>query len=89
VVVRWWPVFVIVSFVFKVSKKINKMEGIKSVIRTYQRRLMEMPYVATTSYGRIALGDDGDANKLFLTYLFGDKQVGLQFLKDVGLFAAR
>jgi hypothetical protein len=31
-----------------------------------------------------SLGDDGDANKLFLTYLI-DMVVGIQFLKDVGL----
>ena len=60
-------------------------EHIKSVISTYQRRLVEMPYVPRTSYRRVSLGDDGDANKLFLTYLFSDKDLGIQFLKDVGL----
>jgi hypothetical protein len=47
---------------------------------------MGMPYVPKTSYGRASLGDDGEANKLFLTF-FSD--TGIQFLKDVGCFAAR
>ena len=45
-----------------------------------------MPYVPKTSYGRALLGDDGEANKLFLTFLFSDTDLGIQFLKDVGLF---
>jgi hypothetical protein len=65
------------------------VEAMKNVISTYQRRLMEMQYVAATSYGRNALGDDGVANKLFLTYLFGSKEVGIQFLKDVGLIRSK
>ena len=65
-----------------------EMEHIKSVISTYQRRLVEMPYVPT-SYRRASLGGDGDANKLFLTYLHNDKDLGIQFLKDVGLLHSR
>ena len=66
------------------------VDEIKSVISTYQRRLMEMPYVPKTSYGRASLGDDGEANKLFLTFLFSDTDLGIQFLKDVPIcFAAR
>jgi hypothetical protein len=61
------------------------VEEIKNVITTYQRCLMEMPYIPATSYGRNALGDEGDANELFLTYLFGNKEGGIQFLKDVEL----
>jgi len=62
------------------------VEHIKSVISTYQRRLVEMAHVPRTSYGRASLGSDGDANRLFLTYLYSDKDFGIQFLKDVGLF---
>jgi hypothetical protein len=47
--------------------------------------LMEMPYMPKTSYGRASLGDDGEINKLFLTCLFSDMDVGIQFLKDVNL----
>jgi hypothetical protein len=46
---------------------------------------MEMPYVPAAYYERTALGDDCDVNKLFLRYLFSDKEVGIEFLKDVGL----
>jgi len=44
-----------------------------------------MPYVLKPSYGRASLGDDGKANKLFLTFLFSDEDLGIQVLKDVGL----
>jgi hypothetical protein len=50
---------------------------IKSVISTYQQRQMENPYVLKTSYGRTSLGDDGEANKLFLTFLFSDTDLGI------------
>jgi hypothetical protein len=43
---------------------------------------VEMSFVHATSYVRTALGDDYDVNKLFLTYLFSNKEVGIQFLKD-------
>jgi hypothetical protein len=42
--------------------------------------------VPKTSYGCASLGDDGEANKLFLTLLHSDTDLGIQFLKDVGLF---
>ena len=50
---------------------------------------MEMPFVPKTSYGRASLGDDGEANKLFLTFLFSDTDLGIQFLKDVGLLRSK
>jgi hypothetical protein len=64
-------------------------EEIKAVISTYHRRLMEMPYVPKISYGRTSLGDDSEANKLFLTFLFSDMDVGIQFLKDMKLFRSK
>jgi hypothetical protein len=76
-------VFIVLKFVFET------VDEIKSVISTYQRRLMEMPYVPSTSYGRASLGDDGEANKLFLTFLFSDTDLGIQFLKDVGLLRSK
>jgi len=45
-----------------------------SVNDTYQRRLLDMPHVLGTSYAQAALGQDGVANKMFLTFLFGDKR---------------
>jgi len=43
-----------------------------------------MPNVPKTSYGRDSLGYGGDANKLFLTFLFSDHAIGIQFITDVG-----
>ena len=65
------------------------IDQIKSAISTYQRRLKEMPHGPETSYGRVSLGDDGEANKLLLTFLFSDTDLGIQFLKDVGLFRSK
>jgi len=65
------------------------VEHIKSMISTYQRCLAEMPYVPRTAYGRASLGGDGDANKLFLTYIYSDKNFDIQFLKDVRLLHSK
>jgi hypothetical protein len=64
-------------------------DQVKCVISKYQQRLMEMPFVPPSSFGRATLEDDGDANKLFLTHLFIDKDLGIQFLKDVRLIRSK
>jgi hypothetical protein len=43
---------------------------------------MEIPYVPRTPFGRASLADDGDANKLFLTYFFSNINIDIEFLKD-------
>jgi len=48
-----------------------------------------MPYVPKTSYGSASLGDDGEANKLFFTFLFSDADLDIQFLKDAGLLRGK
>jgi hypothetical protein len=45
---------------------------------------MEVPYVPRTSYRHASLVDDGEGTKPFLTFLFSDTDLGIQFLKDVG-----
>ena len=55
------------------------------VIETCQRRLNSKPYFPSTTFGRATLGANGVVNKLFLAFLFSDLDVGVQFLKDVGL----
>jgi len=50
---------------------------------------MAMPYVPVTSYGRPSRGHNGIATKFFLTLLFSDKSLSLQFLYDVGLLLAK
>jgi hypothetical protein len=53
------------------------VDAISTVITQYQRRLINIPYLPATTYGRAALGKDGVANELFLTLLFSDKDVGV------------
>jgi hypothetical protein len=43
-----------------------------SVNGTYQSRLLDMPHLLSTSYAKAALGKDGVANMMFLTFLFSD-----------------
>ena len=50
---------------------------------------MEMPFIPRTSFGRAKVGDDGNGNKIFLTYLFIAIDLGIQFLKDVGLIRSK
>jgi hypothetical protein len=45
---------------------------------------MEILYVPRTHFGRASLEDDGDASKIFLTFLFSDMHLDIQFLKNVG-----
>ena len=57
---------------------------ITHITKEYQDRLRKMSYVPKTSYRRDSLGYRGDANKLFLTFVFSDHAISIQFLKDVG-----
>ena len=65
------------------------VQRITNIIKDYQDRVRELPYVPVTSFGRDSLGYPGDANKLFLAFLFGDRSIGIQFLKDVGLIRSK
>jgi hypothetical protein len=58
---------------------------VTSVIQTYQQRLYSKPYVLSSTFGRATLDADGVASKLFIVFLFSDPDVGVQFLKYVGL----
>ena len=60
-------------------------ERATTVISPYQHRLNAMPFVPATTYGRATLDANGVANELFLAYLFCDTDVGIHFLKDLGL----
>jgi hypothetical protein len=70
---------------FSLFKFVEMVEAVKSVVATYQQRLMGIPFAPKTSFGRAALGVDGAANQLFLTYLFIDMGIAINFLKDSGL----
>jgi len=58
---------------------------VTSVIRANERRLNSEPYVYSTTFGRATLGTSDVRNKLFLAFLFSDLDVGVLFLRDVGL----
>jgi len=60
------------------------MQKISEVV-VYEKRLRGMPFVPGSSYGRGMLREDGGPNKTFFTYLFCDRDMGIQFMKDVGL----
>jgi hypothetical protein len=62
---------------------------ISNVIKEYQDKLREMPYVPKTSYQRDSLGYSGDANKTFLTFLFSNRDIGIQFLQDAGFIRSK
>ena len=65
------------------------VQRIIDIIQDYQDRLHEIPCVPKTFYRRDSVGYCGDANKLFLTFLFRDHATSLQFLKDVGLIRSK
>jgi hypothetical protein len=60
-------------------------DQVKCVISKYQQRLMEMSFAPRLSFECEGLRTDGDANKSFLTYLFIDMDLGIHFLKDLGM----
>ena len=65
------------------------VDQVKCVISNYQQPLMEMSCIPRSSFGRAPFGKDGDVNKLFLTYLFIDMDLGIQFLRDMGLIRSK
>ena len=67
---------------------VKMVEHLKQIIYEYQRRIVEMSYVPKRSYGHSAVGINGPVNMVFLTFLFSDKDQGIQFLKDVGLICS-
>ena len=64
-------------------------DQISEIIAIYQRRLMDRQFSPAMSYGRLSFGREGVVTKLFLTFLFCDKEMSLQFLKDVGLIRTK
>ena len=55
------------------------------IVDEYKKRLQEMAFIPRASYRRQMLHQDGGPNREFLTYLFWDDRLAMQFLKDVGL----
>jgi hypothetical protein len=61
------------------------VQHITNVIKEYQTKLCQLPFLPKTLFQRDSLGCSGDPNKIFLTFLFCDNRIGVQFLKDAGL----
>ena len=64
-------------------------ENIKKVVAEYEECLRRMQFVPKFSYGCWMLCADGAPNRIFLTYLFSDQALAIQFLKDVGLIQSK
>jgi hypothetical protein len=54
------------------------------LVTDYEQRLRRIQHVPDLSYRRRIVRDDGDPNRFFLTYLFTDQAVAIEFLQDVG-----
>jgi hypothetical protein len=65
------------------------VEHITKVIKEHQAKLSQLPLHPKTSFQRDSLGCSGDANKIFLTFLFCDNRIDVQFLKDAGLIRSK
>ena len=61
------------------NQSVNMVQRISNIIKEYQDILREKPYVLKTYFQRDSMGFSGDANELFLTLLFSDHVIGLQF----------
>jgi hypothetical protein len=62
---------------------------ISNVIKEYQDKLREMPHVPKISYHRDSLGYCGDENETIFTFLFCNRDIGNQFMKDAGLIRSK
>jgi hypothetical protein len=59
------------------------------VVAEYEKSLQEMSFLPQTSYGRTMLQEHSGPNKIFLTHLFCDHDIAIQFLKDMGLLQSK
>jgi hypothetical protein len=64
---------------------VDMVEAVKGVIESYKERLMTMPFAPKSNFGCAVLGVDGAVNKPFLTYVFIDMDIAMDFLKDCSL----
>jgi hypothetical protein len=58
------------------------VEHIIAIVRQYEQRLREMQKVPMLSYGRELLCADGVPNRNFLTCLFTDMALAIEFMKN-------
>jgi hypothetical protein len=77
-----------VGCLLELQISLNMVQRTTTIIKDYQDRLCETPYIPKTSFQQDLLGFSGDMNKTFLAFLFSDHTTGLQFLKVVGLICS-
>jgi len=63
--------------------------NIQEIFHEYEKRLQEMSFIPRGSYGRRMVRQDGGPNRDFVTYVFCDHGLAVQFLKDVGLIRSK
>ena len=61
----------------------------KEVVAEYEERLRGKQNVSKFSDGRRMLCADGGPNRIFLTCLFCDMALAIQFMKDVDLIRSK
>jgi len=64
-------------------------QRMKHVVAEYEDRLRKMQSLPRFSYGRGMVRKDVTPNRISLTYLFGQRKLAIQFLKDVGLIQSK
>ena len=62
------------------------VEHLLHITSEYEERFRRCQYVPRFSFGRRMPRDDGAPNIYFLMYLFCEESIGIQYLKDIGLF---
>jgi hypothetical protein len=65
------------------------MQHITNVIKEYEAKFSQLPFLLKTSFQRDSLGYSNDPCKLSLTFLFCDNRIGVLFLKDAGLIRSK
>ena len=72
-----------------VNFTITMVSRICELFTEYAERLRRMQHVPGFSYQRGFVREDGGPNKFFLTYLFCDQAMAIEFLKNVGLLPGK
>jgi hypothetical protein len=62
------------------------VDCVSEVIAQYQRQLVQLPFLPTSSYGCARLSPDSLVTTFFFTYLFYAKKRAVQFMKDFTTF---
>jgi len=60
------------------------VKRMKHVVAEYEDLSRKMQSLPRFSYGRGMVRKNGGTNKILLTYLFGHRELEIQFLKEVG-----